>query len=214
MFSVYIIPAVTVPSAPSYGTTPFEASGQPGQDACESPSLYCPFIVGEDPKPYSALVCTKGFTTTSGGYSEIRSQMEQCRPPSFFKVFETDANKDIITLAYPGTACLQDWTTACTYDITVAASDDADRQVTTSRQAWCCAPGYQCTTASVSSGTSATFERQCYSFLNTQTAVWASWDPPATGSKDGSEYYTYPTSITWDPPRDKYTVYHKPLPLA
>ncbi|KAK8022090.1 hypothetical protein PG993_012857 [Apiospora rasikravindrae] len=158
-------------------TTPFQATGQ---DACGSPSLYCPFIVGEDPKPYSNLVCTQGFPTTYGGsnYSEFSTQLEQCRPPSFFRVFETDP--DIITLAYPGTACLADWTTACTYDITVAASDDADDQVTTSRQAWCCAPGYQCTTASVSESSSK-FERQCYSFLNSQTEVWASWDPPPRG---------------------------------
>ncbi|KAK8076665.1 hypothetical protein PG994_003937 [Apiospora phragmitis] len=105
----------------------------------------------------------------------------------------------MITLAYPGTACIKDWTTACTYDITM--EDAGGSSQTTSRQEWCCAPGYSCTTRSAEDPSSTTFERQCYSYLNSQTEIWASWDPPATGSADGSEYYTYPTSITWQPPR-------------
>lgn len=99
----------------------------------------------------------------------------------------------------------------------MTATSGSSGGATTSRQVWCCAPGYSCTTASAdwgdSSTTTAPFERHCYSFLNTPTVVWASWDPPTT-LPDGEEYYTYPTGINWQPPQNKYTVFHRPLPLA
>ncbi|KAK8108502.1 hypothetical protein PG984_014303 [Apiospora sp. TS-2023a] len=210
-------------------TTPF--TYQASDSACASPSIYCPWIIGQDTSPFGGQVCTLGFSTSNSDGPAFNSQKEQCYPPSFFTVFRDDPNadpvypddQDIITLAYPGTACPQNWATACTTDITVAASDDADGKVTKSRQAWCCASGYQCTSASDSfSWLSSTkpFERQCFSYLNSQTEIWASWDPPATPSgpptdpNSGGEYYTWPTSITWQPPKDKWTVYHKPLPLA
>ncbi|KAK8017264.1 hypothetical protein PG991_008340 [Apiospora marii] len=183
--STFTRDGTTYPLPPQ--TTPFS----PQADPCASTSIFCPWIIGQEASPLGSQVCTLGFTSSKDGAPNFNSQRSECYPPSFFTVFREDANadpaypedQDIITLAYPGSACPQNWATACSYDITVAASDDADGKATTSQQAWCCASGYQCTTASddfgdgSSSSSSRPFQRQCYSYLNSQTEVWASREP-------------------------------------
>lgn len=66
------------------------------------------------------------------------------------------------SLAYPGTACISDWTTACTTTLTLESAQ-------TFVQTWCCPPGsYSCLTA----WGEATPWRDCVRLLSTPTEVW------------------------------------------
>ncbi|KAK8117936.1 uncharacterized protein PG998_006217 [Apiospora kogelbergensis] len=193
-------------------TTPFtyQWAGTAADNPCSSASIYCQFVVGQDTKPFDQLVCTQGFATTAGSSTSFDRSQGACFPLELLRDADPDypPDKDLTSAAYEGSACIQGWDTACTADIIVTATSGSSGGATTSRQVWCCAPGYSCTTASAdwgdSSTTTAPFERHCYSFLNTPTVVWASWDPPPPSL----------TARSITPPQNKYTVFHRPLPLA
>lgn len=121
--------------------TPFSFDG-PG-DPCRL-SVYCPYLA------YYAYVKSSGAlwqnvcqgVQTGGGFGTKLIHREECYPSGYFTIFPNMG--DLIyypgkrqpdegsrsTLAYPGTACLSGWTTACTTTLTHEGAPFS--------QAWCC----------------------------------------------------------------------------
>ncbi|KAI2634276.1 hypothetical protein GGS26DRAFT_590119 [Hypomontagnella submonticulosa] len=118
-----------------------------------------------------------------------------------------------LTLAYPGSACISGWTTACTTTVAAEGSEYP--------QAWCCPPGsWTCATeqprvAGVSRedpGEGAATGRYCASAMTEPSEIWMSWDPPVTLSDDGS-YKSWTASVTAEPLESAATVFHPVFPL-
>ncbi|CAI0651506.1 unnamed protein product [Colletotrichum noveboracense] len=87
----------------------------------------------------------------------------ECFPETYDNIWRPVSNKfrDLPNLAYPGSACISGWTTAC---ITTVSLESAQHLL----QTWCCPSGWSCLTVSPGD----TPYRDCVSYLSTPTEVW------------------------------------------
>ncbi|KAJ0165202.1 hypothetical protein CTA2_12043 [Colletotrichum tanaceti] len=83
---------------------------------------------------------------------------------------------DLPSLAYPGTACLSGWTSACATTVQRASGKQYF-------QTWCCPSGWDCLT--ISSGQDQIPHRECVSLLTTPTEVWIN-DIATTGGGEST----------------------------
>ncbi|KAI1471555.1 uncharacterized protein F4812DRAFT_455666 [Daldinia caldariorum] len=111
------------------------------------------------------------------------------------------------TLAYPGSACLDDWTTACVTAVTDGVSQYS--------QAWCCPRGsWTCVSSGNDAGPSVRSGRYCASVMGmSSTEVWMVWDPPYTEPEGNGQYSTWTAVIGGAPAEYAATVYHEVFPL-
>ncbi|XXG97108.1 hypothetical protein Hte_003403 [Hypoxylon texense] len=130
---------------------------------------------------------------------------EPCFPEGYATLFDNNSKFDHatppppekVTMAYPGTACLSDWTTACTSLVTYGTESYP--------QAWCCPSGsWQCATDS---------GRWCASVMTESTTIWMTWDPAFT-DQSGNEWYTWTAEIGSAPSDSAPTVYRHVFPLS
>ncbi|KAF5525166.1 hypothetical protein CGCA056_v002775 [Colletotrichum aenigma] len=127
----------------------------------------------------------------------------QCFPKSYTDIYKPFKDfSDLVTLAYPGTACISDWTSACltTLDLT-----NSQRYI----QKWCCPPGWDCYTQP--EGDSVT--RDCYSVVSTPTDIW--FYPIVTTGKSDRTITTSWTKVplTDLPNQGPIEVHHPVFPL-
>ncbi|TQN65511.1 hypothetical protein CSHISOI_09910 [Colletotrichum shisoi] len=88
----------------------------------------------------------------------------QCFPETYNEIWKPfDVFSDIPSLAYPGTACLSGWTSACATTVQRAGGEQYF-------QTWCCPSGWDCLT--ISSGQNQIPHRECVSLLTTPTEIW------------------------------------------
>ncbi|KAK7917327.1 hypothetical protein PG985_010935 [Apiospora marii] len=193
--------------------TPFSYDS-PG-DPCRI-SVYCPFLTYlAYSKSLNGLRSQQCLGVQTGGeYGTHLIHQEKCFPSNYFSIFpnevETLFNSDPTaderarsTLAYPGTACLAGWTTACTTTLTHQGSPYP--------QAWCCpSGGWSCATEAGVSDREAP-QRLCQSPLSESTTIWMTWDPAY--SLMGSDMYTWTAEVTSEEPQNAATVFHKVFPL-
>ncbi|KAK8102579.1 hypothetical protein PG984_015725 [Apiospora sp. TS-2023a] len=193
--------------------TPFSFNA-PG-DPCHL-SVYCPYLTYlAYSKSHTALRSNKCLGIQTGGvFGTALTHQEKCFPSGYFTIFPNEYDPlyisnpitdegDRSTLAYPGTACLAGWTTACTTTLT--------HQDSPYPQAWCCpSGGWSCATETDASDKAAP-QRLCQSSLSESTTIWMTWDPPY--SLMGTEIYTWTAEITSEKPQDAATVFHKVFPL-
>ncbi|KAK1540965.1 hypothetical protein CPAR01_06954 [Colletotrichum paranaense] len=107
---------------------------------------------------------TSGFTCYGLQFvgETTTSVPTQCFPESYINIWRPfDEFSDIPSLAYPGTACISGWTTACSTDVTETSGN-------THAQTWCCPSGWGCLSAS----NGGIPHRECTSLLSTPTEVW------------------------------------------
>ena len=78
--------------------------------------------------------------------------------------------QDVLTAAYPGDQCIHGWSAACEAHVTQTSRGAA--AAATQSQAWCCAPGYRCTTRRKTDDATAGPGRICYLEVTTPTEVW------------------------------------------
>ena len=135
-------------------------------------------------------------------------------------------------LAYPGTACISGWTTACTATMGAAqgggdgeeAGAGATATAAHRAQAWCCPPGsWTCEAPGLVPDPVATVDtarRRCVSALaGPRTSVWMRWDPAYRQTDDGGVVVVasrLPQEVTASVagPGDGASVYHFAFPLA
>ncbi|CAJ2511500.1 Uu.00g071250.m01.CDS01 [Anthostomella pinea] len=117
-----------------------------------------------------------------------------------------DATNDaaLATAAYEGTACIADWTAACTTAVT--------QQGQAYSQAWCCPPGGWACTSRLGYPGETVEERLCISTLTEATDIFMSWDPPYT-DETRSQHFTWTAAITSEPAQFGLSVYHRVFPL-
>ncbi|KAI0378460.1 hypothetical protein F5Y04DRAFT_291040 [Hypomontagnella monticulosa] len=149
----------------------------------------------------------EGYLTIFKSTSETHSGTKST------KILPTESPGSL-TLAYPGSACISGWTTACTTTITARGSKDP--------QTWCCPPGsWTCASQQPhiaafslhsSQEEAAVTGRYCASVMTEATEIWMSWDPPMTLSDDGM-YHTWTASVTAEPTQSAATVFHPVFPL-
>lgn len=179
-------------------------------------SIYCPFLTYwnyiSTPNALRGQQCLGVYS--GGEFGAVLTQRQECYPSGYFTIFP-DEYKSMIpvdakpnegdrsTLAYPGTACLSGWTTACTTTLT--------HQGFPYSQAWCCpSGGWSCATETGISDEAAP-QRLCQSPLSEEDNIWMTFDPAYTHS--GSEDYTWTAHITSVEPQNAATVFHKVFPL-
>ncbi|KAI2610928.1 uncharacterized protein GGS25DRAFT_172956 [Hypoxylon fragiforme] len=202
-------------------TTPFT----PPADADCALSVYCPFL--------TYWLYTQGGHQLSGMPCQALNKLDaseprqigyrpECLPPGYYTLFDnlvTEMDPRIpgvptesdggSTRAYPGTACVSGWTTACTTTITAEINAGDGGAEGTYPQAWCCPPGgWECT-ATEAIGVPG---RHCQSVMTEATNIWMTWDPPFTDLTRG-EYYTYPAGVTSEAKENGATIYHRVFPL-
>lgn len=135
------------------------------------------------------------------------------------------------TLAYPGTACISGWTTACMATMAAAQGGDDKPEVsgagttTAHAQAWCCPPGsWTCEAPRLVLDPVSTMDtgRRCISTLAERTQVWMRWDPPYRQTDDSGGVVvasrlpaevTVSTAADDGDPADGASVYHFAFPL-
>ncbi|KAK6839883.1 hypothetical protein PG989_015751 [Apiospora arundinis] len=211
--SITAAPSTTTDGLPTQ-ITPFSFNA-PG-DPCRL-SVYCPFlsyyVYAKRPHQLAQQIC-RGVQT-GGEFGTRLAHREECYPSGYFSTIfpaddgpvypdEDQTNEgDRSTLAYPGTACLSGWTTACTTTL--------NHEGALFPQAWCCPPGgWSCATRTGISDRVAP-QRLCQSPLSTSTTIWMTWDPAYTLS--GEDQYTWIATITNEEPQNAATVFHKVFPL-
>ncbi|TEA17079.1 hypothetical protein C8034_v000331 [Colletotrichum sidae] len=86
----------------------------------------------------------------------------QCFPTSYVEIYRpVDDFDDVMSLAYPGTACISGWTTACTTKL--------ERSSDNFVQTWCCPPGgWTCFTDPGSQAPA----RGCVTTITAPTDAW------------------------------------------
>ncbi|RYP76099.1 hypothetical protein DL771_001923 [Monosporascus sp. 5C6A] len=199
--------AITLPPQ----TTPFAAAQG---EACEL-SVYCWQLTYlnylSSRQHLSGLQCEARHSSPRAGTPALGYRTE-CFPEGYLDVFPgLTAEPSLASLApadpalaYPGTACVSDWTTACTTTVTGAGG-------TAYPQAWCCPPGaWRCPAAPRSDGKDP--GRRCVSVLTEETEVWMTWDPPF--SLPTGDVYTWPAAVSAEPAEYGATVYHDVFPLV
>ncbi|KAI1083864.1 hypothetical protein F5B20DRAFT_525678 [Whalleya microplaca] len=208
-----LAPAITLPPQ----TTPYIVPSNP--EVCHL-SVYCKqvsqVLYTSIDTLLSGQVCqaVHGMTAPNGALTGV-GHITSCYPDGYFSVFD-DLYDELwyaptepyegasSTLAYPGTACMSDWTTACTTTVTHEGS--------LFTQAWCCPHGsWQCTDRQ-RDRQSGFLGRHCISRLTESTPIWITWDPPYSGSGD-DEYYTWTVIATSTAYEHAASVYHKVFPL-
>lgn len=143
------------------------------------------------------------------GYGEIWyrdqtwSEDPQTRTFVCQRITETNSKTlgDISTLAYPGSACLSGWTTACTKTIVVSPG-----QYDT--QTWCCPSNFVCNDQS---------GRDCSSILSTPTSLWVNDACAASAclsSSNGKQILFDQYDFSPSAGRAPITVYHELFPLS
>ncbi|KAI2631982.1 hypothetical protein GGR54DRAFT_11371 [Hypoxylon sp. NC1633] len=195
--------------------TPFT----PPADVDCSVSVYCKYLTYEVYTMFdhelSGLGC-QGVNVIGPGMLAYETR---CFPDGYFTIFDNlyeeirqipgtpTEGPGSSTLAYPGTACLSGWTTACTTTLTNNGGAYP--------QAWCCPPGSWTCAANEHTGLDTVQlipGRYCASVLTGATDIYMTWDPPFT-AQGGSEYYTWPVEVTSEPSEYAATVYHRVFPL-
>ncbi|KAK7946828.1 uncharacterized protein PG986_011149 [Apiospora aurea] len=177
-------PTTTANGLPTQ-VTPFSFNA-PG-DPCQQ-SVYCPYI------------SYRNYLSSPNLFHSEKCVGVQTGEPGFV---EPSNEGDRSTLAYPSTACLAGWTTACTTTLTHQGSPYS--------QAWCCPSGsWSCATETGVSDRAAP-QRLCQSPLSQSTTIWMTWDPPY--SNNGSDIYTWTATVTSEEPQNAATVFHKVFPL-
>ncbi|KAI0013334.1 hypothetical protein F4779DRAFT_565061 [Xylariaceae sp. FL0662B] len=211
-------PAPTITLPPQ--TTPYTVPSNP--ELCRM-SVYCKYMshayFAPRGHPLSGEICqaVHGRTADNGEITGVQ-YIESCYPDGYFTVFN-DLFGEIrqatsepyegasSTLAYPGTVCISDWTTAC---VTTVTHEDS-----LYTQAWCCPQGrpdgpWQCTDRQ-GDRDPGFLGRHCISRMTESTPIWISWDPPATfGNMD---YYTWTVTVNSVPAEYAASVYHSVFPL-
>ncbi|KAI1781082.1 hypothetical protein F4818DRAFT_436274 [Hypoxylon cercidicola] len=169
-----------------------------------TPSVYCPYlsyILYSTSKDLSGMACAILFKLGEG---EIGYRTE-CFPKGYFTLFNYESLLDIESataeppessaVAYPGTACMSGWTTACTSVVTYDGR--------TYPQAWCCpSSSWRC---------AATAGRFCTSIMTEATNIWMTWDPAFTYMS--GDYYTWTAEIDSEPSESAATVYRRVFPV-
>ncbi|TDZ25227.1 hypothetical protein Cob_v001527 [Colletotrichum orbiculare MAFF 240422] len=109
---------------------------------------------------------------------------------------------DLPNLAFPGTACISGWTTACNTTLTLASAK-------TFVQTWCCPPGsWSCLT--VEAGTP---YRDCVSILSTPTEVWVNNIATSGGTESTLWSSWRKVSLSDLPAKGPISIKHPPFPL-
>ncbi|RYP54297.1 hypothetical protein DL768_000871 [Monosporascus sp. mg162] len=199
--------AITLPPQ----TTPF-AAAQGGD--CEL-SVYCWQLTYlnylSSRQHLSGLQCEARHSSPRAGTPALGYRTE-CFPEGYLDVFPGLTMEPSMAslapadpaLAYSGTACVSDWTTACTTTVTGAGG-------TAYPQAWCCPPGaWTCPAGPRGDGKDP--GRRCASVLTEKTEIWMTWDPPF--SLPTGDVYTWPAGVSAEPAEYGATVYHDVFPLV
>ncbi|KAF4822814.1 hypothetical protein CGCTS75_v010559 [Colletotrichum tropicale] len=124
-------------------------------------------------------------------------------PKTYTNIFKPfDDFDDVTSLAYPGTACISDWTAACTKTLDLTSSQ---RYV----QVWCCPPGWNC----YDPPTGKADTRDCYSIVSTPTDIW--FYPIVTTGRSDSTITTSWTKVplTDLPNQGPIEVHHPVFPI-
>ncbi|KAK7757276.1 hypothetical protein SLS62_000825 [Diatrype stigma] len=212
-----VLPPQTTPFVPSPGPEACELSVY-----CSFLSQYVYQTIAEHGgHPLGGEQCTAAQTSKFSAGS-VMAHISRCYPDGYFDIFNTltlrprqdgasaaaaaqkheeeeERGSTALdsALAYPGSACMSGWTTACTTTVTQGGRGYP--------QAWCCPPGeWACARAEG--------DRRCSSILTGRTAIWLTWDPAFT-SLDGYEWYTYPTWVKSEAVENAATVWHDVFPL-
>ncbi|OTB11348.1 hypothetical protein K445DRAFT_15804 [Daldinia sp. EC12] len=194
-------------------TTPFTP---PHNAYCEL-SVYCKDLTHSDGLvPLSSGLACQAVNALGEGKIGFETR---CFPDGYFTLFNnmyeeigqelgTTAAEEPgwSTLAYPGSACLSGWTTAC-----VTAVTDGNSEYS---QAWCCPPdSWTCMPSESNGGLSVRSGRYCASAVTLSTEVWMAWDPPYTDPVDHERYSTWIAPMRGLPTGFAATVYHEVFPL-
>ncbi|WQF81966.1 hypothetical protein CDEST_06980 [Colletotrichum destructivum] len=128
----------------------------------------------------------------------------QCFPKSYNEIWRPSGTfSDVASMAYPGTACISGWTTACTTTLTLESAQ-------TYVQTWCCPPGsYTCLTP----GPGETPWRDCVSMLSTNTEVWVNNSATSGGGEKVLWSSWRKVSLTNLPSSGPLSVKHPVFPL-
>ncbi|KAF6817527.1 hypothetical protein CPLU01_13557 [Colletotrichum plurivorum] len=130
---------------------------------------------------------------------------EQCFPETFMSIWSPfNTFSDIRSLAYPGTACISGWTSACNTTISLAS---VSREFL---QTWCCPSGdWKCYTATGKE----TPLRDCFSIVSTPTHVWF-YNVATTGRSDSTIWSSFRKVALSDlPGGGPIQVNHQAFPL-
>ncbi|KAI6092766.1 hypothetical protein F4821DRAFT_223237 [Hypoxylon rubiginosum] len=168
-------------------------------------SVYCPFLSYLEVDISSDFLNQRCVAVNKLGKGDIGFEWD-CFPKGYETLFYeylyqyfdqgTREPPSRSTIAYPGTACPSDWTTACTSVVTFGGD--------TYPQAWCCpSSSWQC---AITSG------RYCTSVMTESTDIWMTWDPPFTDPTLG-DLYTWTAAIESRPSESAPTVYRRVFPL-
>ncbi|KAI1799344.1 hypothetical protein F4811DRAFT_568350 [Daldinia bambusicola] len=209
------LPFSRTPSLPPQ-TTPFT----PPRNADCTLSVYCKDLTYADGSTHlrTSLTCQ---AVNVFGRAKIWFE-PRCFPDGYFTLFDnmykevdegigTDAALEEprwSTLAYPGSACLDNWTTACVTAVTDGVSEYS--------QAWCCPSGsWTCVSSGNDAGPSVPSGRYCASVMDMSLTevVWMVWDPPYTELDMEGQYSTWVAVVSGWPAEFAPTVYHEVFPL-
>ncbi|TDZ30716.1 hypothetical protein C8035_v002342 [Colletotrichum spinosum] len=149
---------------------------------------------------------TSGATCLGDEYVDETtvSMPTQCFPETYLDIFRPVSSKfsDLPNLAFPGTACISGWTTACNTTLTLASAK-------TFVQTWCCPPGsWSCLT--VEAGTP---YRDCVSILSTPTEVWVNNIATSGGTESTLWSSWRKVSLSDLPAKGPISIKHPPFPL-
>ncbi|ETS81437.1 hypothetical protein PFICI_06439 [Pestalotiopsis fici W106-1] len=197
-------------------TTPFSYDG-PG---C-TPSVYCAdlttVVYPQTSYQFGVSLCfgvnaVESVVALSTGVYMAYNNF--CMPENYYELFGDQRKQAVYdwphatsegarsTLAYPGTACPNQWSAACTTTLTHEGLQYP--------QAWCCPPGdWQCTSGVGPMDATAGPQRLCVSAVSEPTEVWMSFDP-ATTLSNGQEAATWHVPVSGN----GALVYHKVFPLS
>lgn len=188
-------------------------------------SVHCPFMsnllysakssLGRH--PLSGQRC-QAFYTTEGAQLDPIQEIEACMPNGYRQLnrehvlgldsFLSGGNGQLSsTEAYPGTACMQGWSSACSHTV---GSDES-----ISAHIWCCPEGsWECQASTTDFEGWMTGHRLCRSIMTEATNVWMSFDPPVAGSDSDHMVYTWHRSVTAEPQTQfAARIYHHAIPL-
>ncbi|OHE97056.1 hypothetical protein CORC01_07665 [Colletotrichum orchidophilum] len=128
----------------------------------------------------------------------------QCFPESYAAIWRPSGNtfSDVASVAYPGTACISGWTTACVTPLTLESGQ-------TYTQTWCCPSSYTCLTPAPGG----TPYRDCVSLLSTSTEVWIN-NIATSGGRESTLWSSWrKITLTGIPSVGPLSVKHPVFPL-
>ncbi|KAJ1335227.1 cell wall integrity and stress response component [Microdochium nivale] len=190
-------------------------------------SVYCPYMSDKlysskaalASHPLSGQQC-HAFYTTSGNPTDRIRHVEACMPQGYRQLYGGDGAFDLnsppigtdmdamLTSAYPGSACMLGWTSACVNSI--------ERQTAGRATQFLCCPGggWRCLATISNSDNTGRKHRLCERIITEATELWMSFDPPETNAYLDHQLYTWHRPVSAEGQSQfAATAYHYALPL-